>query len=120
MVLGRDMTGSFDVRSKKLEVRCQRTSSERGGIIHSRTTTGLPVRDDFGKKSCAIEKRPGPQMRIGSNRPISAKQYSKPACISVLLGPEPRKNPFLPCTIAIAPSMITICAAAEKRERKPK
>ncbi len=57
---------------------------------------GRPVREDFGRNNRPIENRPGPQMRIGSNRPMRAKQNSKPACFIVLSGPAPRKKPFLP------------------------
>ena len=57
--------------------------------------------------------------RIGRGRKEARQQEADEgevvfeACFS-------RKNPFCQCTFAIAPIMMTISAAAENRERKPK
>ena len=54
---------------------------------------------------------PGPAIRIGANSPIRARLYSNPRVL--------RKNPFWPWTVAMAPSMIIMSEAAEKRHRRP-
>src|SRR5688572_1198488 len=66
----------------------------------------------FGRGSTVpTENRPGPARSVGKRRPISAKLYSKPPLLM--------KKPFLPCTMAMAPSMMIISEAAENRVRKP-
>ena len=77
--------------------------------IYSQEDDGRPVRFDVfwqGRAQLRSKTFRDRRRRIGNNRPINARLYSD-EWLS-------KKKPFLPCTMAMAPIMITI----QRRRRK--